>query len=96
MVNESFRLLGTLAVITTISGNIPQIIQMYKTKKSKDISNSGLIIKIIGKIMILIYAFLFNLWEIFAPNIISILLTIILFIQKYYYDRREFYIIEEN
>lgn len=89
MVNKIFRGLGTLAVITTISGNIPQIIKMYKTKKSKDISNSGLIIKIIGKIMILIYSFLFGLWEIFIPNIISILLTIILLIQKNYYDEYE-------
>ena len=97
MVNPIFRSLGTIAVITTISGNIPQIIKIHKTKKAKDISISGLNLKILGKILILIYSFLFGLWEIFAPNIISILLTIILLGQKIYYDRRvnNFQIIEE-
>ena len=66
-----FRCLGTLAVIVTISGNIPQIIKTYQIKKSKDISTSGLVLKMIGKIIMLIYAFYFHLWELFAPNIIS-------------------------
>jgi MtN3 and saliva related transmembrane protein len=84
-----FRCFGTLAVIVTISGNIPQIIKIYKTKKTKDISTSGLVLKMIGKIMMLIYAFYFHLWELFAPNIISFLLTTIILIQKYYYIKTQ-------
>ena len=91
-----FRCFGTLAVIVTISGNIPQIIKTYKTKRSKDISTSGLIIKMVGKIMMLIYAFYFHLWELFAPNIISFLLTTIILIMKIYYDKRENFIILED
>ena len=81
-----FRFFGTLAVIVTISGNIPQIIQTYKTKRARDISTSGLILKMVGKIMMLTYAFYFHLWELFLPNIISFLLTTIILVQKYYYN----------
>jgi len=85
MMELIFRFFGTLAVIVTISGNIPQIIKTYKTKRSRDISTSGLILKMVGKIMMLTYAFYFHLWELFLPNIISFLLTTIILVQKYYY-----------
>jgi|TARA_B110000914_G_C15408382_1_gene420581 uncharacterized protein with PQ loop repeat len=83
------RCLGTLAVIVTISGNIPQIIKIYKTKKTEDISTSGLVLKMIGKIMMLIYACYFHLWELFAPHIISFLLTTIILVQKFYYKETQ-------
>jgi len=42
-----------------------------------------------GKILMLIYAFIFSLWELFAPNIISFLLTLILFVMKIYYHQEQ-------
>ena len=89
MNNLLLRSLGSIAVIVTISGNIPQIIKIWKTKKATDISIHGLSLKMFGKILMLIYAFIFSLWELFLPNIISFLLTLILFVMKIYYHQNQ-------
>ena len=94
MINDWYRSLGTISVMVIISGNIPQIMQIWKTKKTNDISRNGLIIKIFGKILILVYAFIFGLWELFAPNVISLFLTIILFVMKIMYHTDEEMLIE--
>jgi len=80
-----FKFLGGFAIMIMVISDLPQIIHIFITKRSNDVSFYTLLMKFIAIIMVLIYAFYFNLWEIFIPNVISFILTNILLIMKYYY-----------
>jgi uncharacterized protein with PQ loop repeat len=66
---------------------IPQVYKIYKRKTGKDISNITMMISIIGLIGILIYGLHMNLIELWLPPIVQLVITIITFLMKLYYDK---------
>lgn len=81
-----FKCIGGLSVLVCISSMIPQIHKMCKTKKTNDLSITGYYINFCGITLIEIYAFYFNLWEIFIPNVLSWLLILLQILLKKCYD----------
>jgi len=70
-----------------VMSNLPQIIHIFKIKRSNGVSSYGLIMRFVASIMVLIYAYYFNLWEIFIPNVINLIFTSILLIMKKCYNQ---------
>ena len=81
-----FKCVGGLSVLVCISSMIPQIYKMYKTKRTNDLSITSYYINFCGVTLIEIYAFYFNLWEIFIPNVLSWLLIVLQILLKKCYD----------
>jgi len=77
-----FKFFGGVAVMIMVSSNLPQIIKIFKIKRSNGLSTYALLMRFVASIMILVYAFYFKLWEIFIPNVINLILTGILLIMK--------------
>ena len=83
-----FKCMGGVAILVCMLSSIPQTIKMYKTKKTNDVSKTGIIVLLLGTIMLEVYSFYFNLWEMFFPNLFTITGLLIQLIFKKCYDGR--------
>jgi len=83
-----FRCVGGLSVAVCISSMGPQIHKMWKTKRTNDLSMMSYYINFVGVTLIEVYAFYFNLWEIFIPNVLSWILIVLQITMKKCYDTK--------
>lgn len=81
-----FKSFASLGIAISIFSAIPQIIKICKTKNSNDLSLIGMMINLVGIIFMQIYAFYFKLWEVFAPNMLSVFFVLVQIFLKYKYD----------
>lgn len=86
LIDWIFKSIASLSIVVCISSQIPQILKIYKTKSSTDISRTSLIINLSGIVLMQTYAFYFNLWEIFIPNVVSCMFVVVIIIMKSCYD----------
>lgn len=84
-----FKSFAMFSVVLGISSMVPQIVRIWKTKKTNDLSIYALYILFLSITSMQIYAFYFNLWEIFFPNIISLCFTLVQIMLKKCYDTSE-------
>lgn len=87
--NYIFKCVGGLAVVVCIASMVPQILKIRRTKKTDDLSKTGYYINLTGVLLIEIYSFYFNLWELFIPNLVSILLILLQILMKKCYDNND-------
>ena len=83
-----FKSLAIVGTLVNILSNIPRILKLHRVKDTRHVSTRAYIMNISGLSMITIYAFHFNLWEIFFPNIIMICQWIYILIIKYWFLRK--------
>ena len=67
-------LIGLLAAILTTFGGIPQVIQVYKTKKTEGLSLMTIIIFFIGVCLWLAYGIMLNDTPLMLANSVSLLI----------------------
>ncbi|MCB1072701.1 MAG: PQ-loop repeat-containing protein [Chlamydiales bacterium] len=81
--------ISCIASITSIFSLIPQIIKIYRTRSSNDLSLSMIINFLICSLSWVIYGFLTQTMTILVTNLIMTVLTIILMIFKIRYSAKE-------
>lgn len=80
-------LIGTAAALLTTFGFVPQIIKMYRTKSSRDISPVTLFQFSAGTILWALYGFHLGDVIIIAANVISFSILVVEIVFYYYYRR---------
>ncbi len=80
------NIFGFIATITTIIGLLPQVYKTYKTKSAKDISNIMLYNYLICSISWIIYGLLSSSSFVVYSNIIGLITSLIMILQKRHYD----------
>ncbi|OGI02571.1 MAG: hypothetical protein A2Y25_09700 [Candidatus Melainabacteria bacterium GWF2_37_15] len=78
-------IIGTIAATLTTASFIPQVIQVVKTKQTRDISLSMFITFTIGVLGWLIYGILLNAMPIIIANLVVFVLTMIIIVYKLRY-----------
>ena len=67
---------------------IPQIVRVIKTKSSKDLELSSIILFLFATGLILVYSIYFNLFPVYIPSSFDFLVQSILLGSKIYYDKK--------
>jgi len=78
----NIEIIGLIAAVFTTSSFFPQVIKIWKTKQTKDISTTMYIAMMIGTCFWLTYGILINSLAIIVANIISGLLVLFVIIFK--------------
>lgn len=82
------NIFGTLALITSIIGLLPQIYKSYKTKSTNDISMLMLINYFICSVSWIVYGFYTESQFVVWSNIVGLITSFISIFQKYHYDNK--------
>lgn len=77
---------GTVALITSFIGLLPQFYKSLKTKSTKDISMMMLINYFFCSLAWIIYGSYTDSMFVLASNVVGLLTSFILMVQKKYYD----------
>ncbi|MDC0654730.1 SemiSWEET transporter [Flavobacteriaceae bacterium] len=78
----NIEIIGLIAAVFTTSSFFPQVVKIWKTKQTKDISTTMYIAMMIGTCFWLAYGLLINSLAIIVANIISGLLVLFVLIFK--------------
>ena len=82
MTEINIELIGLIAAVFTTSSFVPQVLKIWKTKQTKDISTTMYIAMMIGTCFWLTYGILINSLAIIVANIVSGLLVLFVLIFK--------------
>ena len=82
MTEINIELIGLVAAVFTTSSFFPQVVKIWKTKQTKDISTTMYIAMMIGTCFWLTYGILINSFAIIVANIVSGLLVLFVLIFK--------------
>ena len=82
MTEINVELIGLIAAVFTTSSFFPQVVKIWKTKQTKDISTTMYIAMMIGTCFWLTYGILINSFAIMVANIVSGLLVLFVLIFK--------------
>ena len=78
----NIEIIGLIAAVFTTSSFFPQVIKIWKTKQTKDISTTMYIAMMIGTCFWLAYGILISSFAIIVANIVSGLLVLFVLICK--------------
>lgn len=78
-------IIGLMAAILSTVSFLPQVLQAYKTKHTKDISLATFIILFIGVVLWLIYGILIKATPVILANAATSILTLIILVMKIKY-----------
>lgn len=79
---------GTLALITSFIGLLPQIYKSFKTKSTQDLSQSMLINYFVCSLAWICYGFYTESSFVLASNVLGLISSLMLILQKHFYDSR--------
>ena len=82
MTEINIELIGLIAAVFTTSSFFPQVVKIWKTKQTKDISTTMYIAMMIGTCFWLAYGILISSFAIIVANIVSGLLVLFVLIFK--------------
>ncbi|MEE8185261.1 MAG: SemiSWEET transporter [Thermodesulfobacteriota bacterium] len=82
---DTVTMLGLLAGILTTSSFIPQVIKIYKTRETKDISLAMFIVLCSGILMWAIYGFYIRSFPVIFANTISFVFAFVIVVFKIKY-----------
>ncbi len=82
MMEINIEIIGLIAAVFTTSSFFPQVIKIWKTKQTKDISTAMYIAMMIGTCFWLTYGILISSFAIIVANIVSGLLVLFVLIFK--------------
>lgn len=80
------ELIGMMAGILSISAGLPQIIKGIKTKRTKDLSLTSLVMVFLGAVLWLIYGSSIQSFTLIWTNIVSLILNSTLLFIKFKYS----------
>lgn len=78
---------GTIALITSIIGLLPQIYKSFKTKSTNDISMIMLLNYFVCSVSWIVYGICTNSSFVIWSNIVGLITSLISIIQKKHYDK---------
>ena len=87
MTEINIELIGLVAAVFTTSSFFPQVVKIWKTKQTKDISKTMYIAMMIGTCFWLAYGILISSFAIIVANIVSGLLVLFVLGFKIYYRK---------
>lgn len=79
---QPFEFIGLLAGILTTGAFIPQVLKIWKTQSTKDISISMYLVMITGVVLWIVYGIYFESFSIIASNIVAFSLQLTILILK--------------
>ena len=79
---QPFEFIGLLAGILTTGAFIPQVLKIWKTQSTKDISVSMYLVMITGVVLWLIYGVYIESFSIIVSNIVAFSLQLTILILK--------------
>ena len=82
MMEINIEIIGLIAAVFTTSSFFPQVVKIWKTKQTKDISTTMYIAMMIGTCFWLTYGILISSFAIIVANIVSGLLVLFVLIFK--------------
>ena len=85
MTEINIEFIGLIAAVFTTSSFFPQVVKIWKTKQTKDISTTMYIAMMIGTCFWLTYGILINSFAIIVANIVSGLLVLFVLLFKLFY-----------
>lgn len=62
------EILGTLAGTLTAGSFLPQVVQIWRTRSTKDISLSMFVVYVLSTLLWIFYGFLIQAWPLMATN----------------------------
>lgn len=89
LTGDALFALGLVASVMILTGWIKQIIQGYKTKRLRDVSQYLLILIGIGVFLWMIYGLAISDIFLIAANAASIVLMVLIYMMKRKYDKAE-------
>ena len=84
----NIEIIGLIAAVFTTSSFFPQVVKIWKTKQTKDISTTMYIAMLIGIVFWLYYGLAIDSLAIIAANIISGLLVLFVLVFKIIYKNQ--------
>ena len=87
MTEINIELIGLIAAVFTTSSFFPQVVKIWRTKQTKDISTTMYIAMMIGTCFWLSYGILINSFAIIVANIVSGLLILFVLFFKFLYKK---------
>ncbi|MDR0695410.1 MAG: hypothetical protein LBF56_01385 [Holosporales bacterium] len=79
---------GTIALVTTIIGQMPQVYKAYRTKSTRDISMVMLINCLVCSASWLVYGTLEETTYVIWSNMLALVISVISILQKRLYDQK--------
>ncbi len=83
--NNSLNYIGLIGSLILSFSIIPQVYKTYISKSADDLSYKWIASTIVGITMVNIYAVFLNLWSLYIPGFMELILIIYLFFLKIYY-----------
>ena len=83
------EILGFVAGIITTFAFAPQLIKVYRSKSAKDVSLGMLFLTFFGNGLWFVYALEHGALALGAANVTTFLLSLIIFVLKIKYDKRD-------
>ena len=84
--HNSYNYVGLIGSLILSFSIIPQVYKTFMSKSAEDLSYKWLVSTVIGLTLVNIYAVNFNLWALYIPGFMELLLVIVLFYLKKYYQ----------
>ncbi|MBF0552090.1 MAG: SemiSWEET transporter [Deltaproteobacteria bacterium] len=84
---DSVTILGLVAGFLTTSAFLPQVIKIWKSKSSKDISFVTFLTLFLGAVSWLIYGVLIRAWPVILANGLTMVLVATIIVLKIRYER---------
>jgi MtN3 and saliva related transmembrane protein len=75
-------IIGYIAAVCTTASFIPQAVKVYKTRTTRDISLGMISLMTFGVFAWLVYGIMISAMPIIAANLITLLLSVYIFIMK--------------
>jgi len=88
MTDINIEIIGLIAAVFTTSSFLPQVVKIYKTKQTKDVSATMYIVMFIGILFWLYYGIIIKSFAIITANVVSGVLVLFVLLFKFFYESR--------
>ena len=88
MTDINIEIIGLIAAVFTTSSFLPQVVKIYKTKQTKDVSAAMYIVMFIGILFWLYYGIIIKSFAIITANVVSGVLVLFVLLFKFFYESR--------
>lgn len=88
MTDINIEIIGLIAAVFTTSSFLPQVVKIYKTKQTKDVSATMYIVMFIGILFWLYYGIIIKSFAIITANVVSGALVLFVLLFKFFYESR--------
>jgi MtN3 and saliva related transmembrane protein len=76
------EIIGAISAVLTTTAFLPQVIKVFKTRKTQDLAYGMLLMQGSGNFMWIIYGLMIKSWSLTIANILTFLLVLMIIIAK--------------